>query len=73
MIADRRILPGQRAQIRVPVRVVQKTHVENQIGNRRHPAGKAETGNGDRGALGRSPGKAFTDRLLQIVAGEIGG
>ena len=38
MLAHRRILAGQRAQHRIPMRVVEEAHVEHQVGDGRHPA-----------------------------------
>ena len=54
----------------IPVRIVEKAHVEHQIGDRRHAARKAEAGDRD-GHLRRCGRReAFAHRLLQIVAGE---
>jgi hypothetical protein len=55
------------------VRIVEEAHVEHQVGERRHAAGKAEAGDGDGHRPGALSAELLADALLQVVAGEIGG
>ena len=72
MCADALVHSGEVPKRWVPVRVVEKSHVEHQVGHRRHAAGEAEAGHGHRHLARGAGGEELANALLKVVAGEVG-
>ena len=67
MVADGFILPSQWLEVGLPVRIIEKAHVEHQIGDRRHAARKAEARDRHGQRLTFTRGELLAHHLAQFV------
>jgi hypothetical protein len=70
---NRGVLTRLRAQFGHPMRVLQKAHVEHQIGVARQPAGKAKTHDGQHRFAAIANRKALPYLVLKIIRGIVSG